>query len=107
MAQIVAANSTRLTLYDTNSSTGVFADLFGLSDGVPGITVDGVDLTPDFAPSGVLSTDGIHPNPRGNALIVNEMIDVIEAKFGATLPKINVLNKSSISVCAGNCLSQQ
>jgi len=88
MAQIVAANSSRLTLYDTNSSTGVFADLFGLSDGVPGITVDGVDLTPDFAPTGVLSTDGIHPNPRGNALIVNEIIATIEAQFGASLPDI-------------------
>ncbi|MEQ8578446.1 MAG: hypothetical protein RIC57_13865 [Balneola sp.] len=107
MAQIVAANSSRLTLYDTNSSTGVFADLFGLSDGVPGITVDGVDLTPDFAPTGVLSTDGIHPNPRGNALIVNEIIATIEAQFGASLPDINVLNRSSVSVCAGNCLSQQ
>lgn len=107
MAQIVAANSGRLTLYDTNSATGVFADLFGLSDGVPGITVDGVDLTPDFAPTGVLSTDGIHPNPRGNALIVNEIIATIEAKFGANLPAINVLNRSSVSVCAGDCLSQQ
>lgn len=107
MAQVVAANSSRLTLYDTNSATGVFADLFGLSDGVPGITVDGVDLTPDFAPTGVLSTDGIHPNPRGNALIVNEIIATIEAQFGASLPDINVLNKSSVSVCAGDCLSQQ
>ena len=107
MAQIVAANSARLTLYDTNSSTGAFADLFGLSDGVPGITVDGVDLSPDFAPTGVLSTDGIHPNPRGNALIVNEIIATIEAKFGSVLPEINVLNRSSVSVCAGNCLSQQ
>jgi len=107
MAQIVASNSSRLTLYDTNSATGVFADLFGLSDGVPGITVDGVDLTPDFAPTGVLSTDGIHPNPRGNALIVNEIIATIEAKFGANLPAINVLNRSSVAVCAGNCLSQQ
>ncbi len=107
MAQIVAANSGRLVLYDTNASDGAFADLFGLSDGVPGITVEGVELTPDFAPTGVLSTDGIHPNPRGNALIVNEIIAAIEAGFNATLPDINVLNRSSVSVCAGNCLSQQ
>lgn len=107
MAQIVAANSDRLVLYDTNAQDGAFADLFGLSDGVPGITIDGVDLSPDFAPTGVLSTDGIHPNPRGNALIANEIIAAIEAKFGSDLPSINVLNRSSVAVCAGNCLSQQ
>lgn len=108
IAAVVNANSSRLALYDINASTGTFADLFGLSDGVPGITVDGVDLSPDFAPSGVLSTDGIHPNPRGNALIVNEMIDVIETKFGALLPSINVLNKSSVTLCVtGDCVSEQ
>ena len=108
IAAVVNANSSRLALYDINASTGAFADIFGLSDGVPGITVDGVDLSPDFAPSGVISTDGIHPNPRGNALIVNEMIDVIEAKFGSTLPSINVLNKASVTLCVtGDCLSEQ
>ncbi len=108
IASVVADNSDRLALYDINASTGAFADLFGLSDGVPGITVDGVDLTPDFAPSGVLSTDGIHPNPRGNALIVNEMIDVIESKFGSTLPSVSVLNRSSVTLCVtGDCLSEQ
>lgn len=108
IASVVNANSDRLALYDINASTGTFADLFGLSDGVPGITVNGVDLSPDFAPTGVLSTDGIHPNPRGNALIVNEMIGTIEAKFGATLPRINVLNKASVTLCVtGDCLSEQ
>lgn len=108
IAAAVNANSSRLVLYDTNSATGAFADLFGISDGVPGITVDGVNLTPDFAPSGVLSTDGVHPNPRGNALVANGMIGVIEAGFGATLPRVNVLNQPSVTLCGiGDCLSEQ
>jgi hypothetical protein len=106
----------RLALYvtspfgsPTNPCTdGVFCDIFGLSDGVPGITVDGVNLAPDFSPNGVLSTDGIHPNPRGNAIIANEIIDVIEAKFNAQLPSLNVISLPSVTICAINdCLSEQ
>lgn len=108
IASAVAANSSRLVLYDTNAADGAFYDLFGLSDGVPGITIDGVDLTPDFAPTGVLSTDGVHPNPRGNALIANGMLEVIEEGFGATLPRVNVLNKASVTLCIiGDCASEQ
>ena len=108
IAAAVSANSSRLVLYDTNAADGDFYDIFGISDGVPGITVDGVDLTPDFAPSGVLSTDGVHPNPRGNALIANGMLDAIEEGFGATLPRITVLNQASVTLCGiGDCASEQ
>lgn len=104
----VAANSSRLALHDTNSPTGVFYDIFGLSDGVPGITVEGINLAPDFSPDGVLSTDGVHPNPRGYGIVANEMLEVIEAKFGANLPSINVTNLPSVVVCGvGDCLSEQ
>lgn len=103
----VNANSDRLVLYNTNSLSGSFLDLFGLSDGVPGITVDGVHLQPDFSPNGVLSTDGVHPNPRGNAIIANEILGTIEAGFGATLPEVDVLDLPSVQVCAGLCVSQQ
>ncbi|MEO1021464.1 MAG: hypothetical protein AAFW89_02895 [Bacteroidota bacterium] len=112
IAQAVTDNSERLVLYDTNGfvAEGVssaFLDIFGLSDGVPGVVVNRVELTPDFTPTGVISTDGIHPNPRGNGLIVNDMIQVIEGKFGATIPKVDVLDLPSVTVCAGDCVSQQ
>lgn len=107
IATAVAANSSRLALHDTNSPTGVFYDIFGLSDGVPGITVQGVNLAPDFSPNGILSTDGVHPNPRGYAIIANEMLGVIEAKWGAMLPRINVINLPSVVVCGvGDCVSE-
>ncbi len=107
IAAAVAANSSRLALHDTNSPTGVFYDIFGLSDGVPGITVQGVNLAPDFSPNGILSTDGVHPNPRGYAIIANEMLGVIEAKWGAMLPRIDVINLPSVVVCGiGDCVSE-
>ncbi len=86
-----------------------FADLFGLdaatatalalspaaiaaADGELGIDVNGVTLAPDFGPNGVFSTDGIHPNPRGHAIVGNLIIDNLNSAFGASIPSINVLN---------------
>lgn len=61
------------------------------ADGVSGIVVDGLSLSPDFAPNGIISTDGIHPAPRGQAIIANLIIDAINARWGATIPTIDVL----------------
>ncbi len=97
----------RLALYNTNSATSAFTDLFGLSDGEVGITVNGVDLQPDFSPNGVMSTDGIHPNIRGGAIIANDIIGVINDAFSADIPEVDVLNLPSVQLCNGDCLSEQ
>lgn len=107
IADAVDKYSDRLALYNTNDPTGAFADIFGMSDGVPGISVDGVDLQPDFSPNGILSTDAIHPNQRGNAILANEFLKVIEDKFNATLPRVDVLAFPSVQTCNGDCVSEQ
>ena len=38
----------------------LFVIMFGFTDGVPGINVEGINLAPDFSPNGVISTDGLH-----------------------------------------------
>jgi lysophospholipase L1-like esterase len=43
-----------------------------------------------IAPGGYFSLDGVHPNPRGQALLANEFIRVINARFGATLPPVDI-----------------
>jgi len=85
-----------------------FVDVLGLSagqsaalglpvgDGVSGIVVDGFSLSPDFAPSGIMSTDAVHPNPRGHAIIANLIIDAINARWGATIPKVDVISKRGV-----------
>lgn len=103
----VTAAGSRLALYDTNELGGAFSDIFGLDGSEIGITVDGVFLNPDFSPNGVFSTDGIHPNARGTAILANEFLEVIESEFNATIPKIDVLALPSVSLCAGSCVSQQ
>ncbi|PAU92996.1 hypothetical protein CK503_13810 [Aliifodinibius salipaludis] len=110
--QTAVNSSDRLALYDTQASGSAFTDLFGYESGQfneedLGIRIDGQLLQPDFSPNGVFSTDGIHPNPRGNAILANEFIRVIEDAFGANIPEVDVLNLPSVQVCAGNCVSQQ
>ena len=36
----------------------------------------------------VFGLDGVHPTPRGYAIIANKFIDVIEKAYGAKLPKV-------------------
>ena len=57
-------------------------------------------LAPDFSPNGIFSNDGIHPNPRGAAILANEIIKVLnsaesEGGFGANIPMHDVLQFSS------------
>jgi phospholipase/lecithinase/hemolysin len=59
------------------------------ADGVLGIVYEGVRIAPDFSPSGFFSTDGIHPNPRGHAIIANELISFINSSYGSTIPGLN------------------
>ena len=114
VATVNAGGTTRLGLFDTNAglpgnpntTIGVFADLLGL-DGELGIRVEGTLLDPDFAPNGVYSTDGVHPNIRGNAIMANEFIKVMEATFGADIPAVSVIPLPGISACAGDCVSEQ
>lgn len=103
----VTAAGSRLALYDTNELGGAFSDIFGLDGSEVGIRVDGVFLNPDFSPNGVFSTDGVHPNARGTAILANEFLEVIESEFNATIPKIDVIALPSVSLCAGSCVSQQ
>lgn len=92
----------------TSCTTGTYCDIFGFTDGVLGVTVEGINLAPDFSPNGVFSTDGLHFNPRGAALFANEFLTAIETKFGANLPSVSVTDLPSVVVCGvGDCLSEQ
>jgi len=58
-----------------------------LSEG--GISFDGGTITSEFASGGAFSLDGIHLTPRGNAVMANEIIKVINATYNAGVPKVN------------------
>ena len=105
-----------LTLVDIRP---LFADIFGLSpiqamglelgsaavasaDGVLGIEAGGVNLVPLSLSqaeiyNSVWSTDGVHPNARGAALVANEIIEVLNATHSATIQKVNPLDFAPIN----------
>ena len=57
---------------------------------------DNITVTPNInPPTGIYSEDGMHPNSRGYAFIANMIIDAINAKFGASVPKANLTNYSA------------
>ena len=62
----------------------------GLLDLLTGISQNGITTTAVYATGGGFSLDGVHPSPRGYAIIVNGMVDVINAKYQSNLPKVNV-----------------
>jgi len=55
-----------------------------------GINVQGVNLKSLFISGGAFSLDGIHLTPRGNAIIANVFIEAINAKYGATIPTVDI-----------------
>ncbi|MEX2457257.1 MAG: SGNH/GDSL hydrolase family protein [Balneolaceae bacterium] len=107
VVQQANANETRIALFDTNGPESAFTEIFGLDGSQPGIQVDGTFLQPDFSPNGVFSSDGIHPNARGTGILANEFIRVIESEFDAVIPRADVLGLPGVSVCAGDCVSEQ
>ena len=82
IAAAVNANSDRLVLVDIQSYIREVA-LGNVSSG-------GVSLNASIIPpGGGFSVDGIHPNGRGNAFIANLIIDAINSKWNANIPKAN------------------
>ena len=71
------ATAKGLALYDAKS------DLRAL--GESGIQVDGAVVTSTFATGGGFSLDGVHPTPRGHAIIANGILKAINETYGSEL----------------------
>lgn len=54
-----------------------------------GIVFNGISLNPKFVSGGAYSLDGINLNPRGNALLANEFIKAINAKYKSNIPTVD------------------
>jgi hypothetical protein len=116
-ALLASGGFDNVTLVDVHP---VYADLFGLTtaqatglalspdgiasaDGELGLTYGNTTLVPlSLNPASlfgsVFSTDGLHPNSMGSALIANEIIKAINARFDATIIEANLLAYPSIRV---------
>ena len=83
------ATSKGLAFVDTN------AKLVELSTN-SGILYNGVKFTATFVTGGTFSLDGVHLTGRGYALIANEFLKQINAKYGSTLPMVNINKYSGV-----------
>ncbi|MGE5425201.1 MAG: hypothetical protein ACM3N9_07540 [Syntrophothermus sp.] len=61
-----------------------------------GMVFDGAHLNTQFVKGGVFSLDGIHLNPRGNAVAANFFIDAINTKYGSTIPHVDITKYQGI-----------
>ncbi len=57
-----------------------------------GIVGNNFTMTSTYVFGGSFSLDGVHPSPRGYALIANAFIDAINAKYSSTLKKVDLGN---------------
>jgi len=55
-----------------------------------GMIFDGITLSTSFVSGGLFSTDGIHLDPRGNAVAANYFIQAINAKYGCNIPQVDI-----------------
>jgi lysophospholipase L1-like esterase len=56
------------------------------------------EITDAYVTGGGFSLDGIHPSPRGYAVLANAMIEVINEKYGSNLPKVNAIAYTGLYV---------
>ena len=86
VSAVTAVGDDRVAIADFN---GYFE---GLATAAPFSQMN-TAVTYDFAPpTGMFSTDGIHPNARGYGLIANKFFAAINEKFGSTIPDLKVGN---------------
>lgn len=78
------AASKNLAVFDANEYLNKFKG--------NGANVDGLTFTTAYISGKIFSLDGVHLTPMGNAVVANEFINVINAKYNATLPKVYLGN---------------
>lgn len=82
ISNTVSANSDTWVLVNINS---FFDDI---ADG--GMVIDGINFNTSFILGNTFSLDGVHPTTRGYAVVANQIINKINTKFNATIPRLNV-----------------
>ncbi len=91
--QTIAALASQFDLAFVDANT--FFNVVAVS-GVP--LSDGSTVRSTYGTGGGFSLDGVHPSPRGYALIANLFINTINAKFGSNLPGLEPLDFTGLYV---------
>lgn len=89
----VATDAYNATIEATATAKGLaFADLKTVMNGLispTGITANGFTIKSQFIFGGAFSLDGVHPSPRGYALIANSFTAAINKKYGSNMAPVS------------------
>ena len=88
-----ATDAYNVTIKSIADAKGLaFVELKGVTDKLAsgGIVYNGYNTTSAFVFGGMFSLDGVHPSPRGYAIISNLFAEAINAKYGSNFKSINV-----------------
>jgi hypothetical protein len=61
-----------------------------------GLVVQGVGVNSNYISGGLFSLDGVHLTPRGYAIVANEFIKAINAKYGSSIPSVNISDYNGV-----------
>jgi len=92
----VATDSYNITIESAAATNGLAlvdakAIMTQLSS-VSGYSANGFTLTSTYVTGGAFSLDGVHPSPRGYALISNKFLEAINAKYGSNFKGVDLGN---------------
>jgi len=86
-----AFNNTISTLIASNPNYVLFdANAVLKQIAATGLTIDGIGFSSAFLTGGIFSYDGVHLTDQGSAIVANYIIALINSKFGAAIPKVNL-----------------
>lgn len=60
------------------------------NDFAGGTNYDGINFTTTYVTGGLFTLDGVHPTAQAQGIIANAFLQVINSKFGASYPMLNV-----------------
>jgi hypothetical protein len=89
----VATDAYNVTIKSVAESKGLaFVDTKAIMDKLVsgGITANGYTVTSAYVTGGAFSLDGVHPSPRGYALIANKFIEAINMTYGSNLKGVDL-----------------
>jgi phospholipase/lecithinase/hemolysin len=63
-----------------------------------GLTIAGQTFSTAYISGGLFTLDGVHPTSQAHGIIANEFIRTINAKWGASIPFVNVLSLPGLPI---------
>ncbi len=79
---LALANSKELAFVDANAALNQVAN--------GGLVYNGYTMTSTYVTGNSFSLDGVHPSPKGYALIANKFLEAINAKYGSNFKGVNL-----------------